>query len=150
MTTLTPHTSKVSVVEWHPTEQGILLSASFDGTAGLTDARTQETAVRISMAQGEIEGGNWSRVNQELFSLSTDRGVVAVYDARSSAQPLHQWTAQHGTCAGLAWSPGVSGLLATGGDDKNVKLWDVAGSSPTLVTQRSMKIVSRSRGGARR
>jgi eukaryotic-like serine/threonine-protein kinase len=66
----------------------------------------------------------WSPDSHRLVSSSFIKfsGTIIIHDART-AEEVYRWNAHIGPVSGLAWSPNGD-LLATGGIDKLVKVWN--------------------------
>jgi periodic tryptophan protein 1 len=132
------HTSKVQALAWHPSEASILLSAAYDRTAVVSDARSPlEASMRVSIG-GDAEAVLWS--GESTFMVATERGHVLCYDVRNSKKALYTLDAHDGkACSTLSMHKGAPGLLVTGGIDGVVKVWDVS-SKPSLMTSRNVSI----------
>ena len=92
-----------------------------------------------------------------FIKVSLENGIVVNFDARtlssdvySPSNPLFTLSAHEDAVCGLAVNPHVRGCIATGGEDKMVKVWNVneAGGgnklNVSLVTSRDLEIVSHS------
>jgi len=76
----------------------------------------------------------WSPDSCHLVSSSLSKfsGTIIIRDARSGEE-LFRWNAHIGPVFGLAWSPNGD-LLATGGVDKLVKVWNANSQDKEIAT----------------
>lgn len=58
--------------------------------------------------------------------VGTASSVLALWDHRFLAHPLHLLEGHSGEITCAAWSPSSSSALATGSDDMKVIVWDLA------------------------
>lgn len=109
----------------------------------------------------DVEALAWDPSTPTDFYVAAEDGVVSCFDARSAgagAKPKFRLSAHSKAATALAFagagagsaaaggssSPSSScvapGLLATGSTDKKVKLWDVSGGAPELVSTADLKV----------
>ena len=77
------------------------------------------------------------------FVVSSEDGLVKCFDIRHSgggASGGAVWSLQahSGATAALDFCPAASDILATGGQDKLVKVWSVSGAKPEIGGRRNM------------
>lgn len=86
------------------------------------------------------------------FQVSLENGLVVYYDARTLPSDLSKETtarftiqAHDGAASGLDINPHVRGLIATGGTDNFVKLWNVTeeqgATRVKMLTSRNLEVV---------
>ena len=145
---MTRHTDKVQALAWHPSEASALLSAGFDRRAIALDVRAPDgPTARQWRLSADAERLRWSP-DGFSFVASTEDGLVKCFDVRkgggkdSSPDDGCLWSLQAhtGATSALDFCPGASDILATGGQDKLVKLWTVGGAEPSLVGRRNMQL----------
>ncbi|KAG8342540.1 hypothetical protein TRVL_06636 [Trypanosoma vivax] len=132
---------KVQSLDWHREEANLLLSGGFDSMMVLRDCRSPDkTALRfttpniIERVQFSPHGGG------RVMYASTNAGDWVSFEARMNAQPL--WQLQvHEADTTFAISPHVPGLLAAGGKDGALSLWDARDTSqpPKQIVSRSYR-----------
>ncbi len=143
----TMHSNKVCALDWHPKESTILLSGSYDRTVIATDMRAPDAVAPKWTVEADVEKVRWDIHDPNFFYVTTEGGTVHYFDARvvptSHDQPSKPvWTLQahDGAVSAFDISPAVPGLLATGSDDKRVKIWDVQNNKPNMVVSRNLDV----------
>ncbi|KAJ3568773.1 hypothetical protein NPX13_g6304 [Xylaria arbuscula] len=66
-----------------------------------------------------------------LATFAQDSNIVRILDVRQPGQALLELRGHGGSVNSVEWSPGRRGLLATGGDDCQVLLWDLMNTPMT-------------------
>ncbi|KAI0020132.1 WD40-repeat-containing domain protein [Xylariomycetidae sp. FL0641] len=66
-----------------------------------------------------------------LATFAQDSNIIRILDVRQPGQALLELRGHGGSVNSVEWSPGRRGLLASGGDDCQVLLWDLMNSTPT-------------------
>ncbi|KAI0399846.1 WD40 repeat-like protein [Xylaria palmicola] len=66
-----------------------------------------------------------------LATFAQDSNVIRILDVRQPGQALLELRGHGGPVNSVEWSPGRRGLIASGGDDSQVLLWDLMNSNPT-------------------
>lgn len=142
--TYTHHSNKVQVVKWHPTEQAVLLSASFDRRLALLDVRQPGQACTCELP-AEAESAIWSRHNPFECFASVDNGGVICYDVRKvaskasdSEKVVWQLMAHDVACTAVQDVP-IPNLLVTSSLDGHAKIWNTAGDTPSLVMAKNLQ-----------
>jgi periodic tryptophan protein 1 len=146
------HTAHVQSIDWHPfsgSESSILACSSADSTATVLDARTATGAVMRLGLGAPGESVAWHVHNSAVMFATAESGHLLAFDVRSPSKSIWRHAVASGECAGLSVSPRLPGIVATGGGDGIVKVWDVtggsaggtvAGSPPRLVASKAMAV----------
>lgn len=142
------HTDKVCALAWHPRETTVLLSGSYDRTVVAADMRAPEAKAPKWGVESDVEGIRWDPHDPNYFYISTESGMVHLHDARNApsnpaaTKPVWTLQAHDKACSAIDINPVIPGFIATGGFDKQVKLWNIApsGSGPSLVISRNLDL----------
>lgn len=68
-----------------------------------------------------------------LATFAAESNIIRILDVRQPGQALLELRGHGGAINSLEWSPTRRGLLASGGDDCQVMLWDLMNSSPATA-----------------
>lgn len=142
----THHTDKVCSLAWHPKETTVLLSGSYDRTVVAADMRSPDTKVPRWGVESDVETVMWDPYDPNHFYVTTENGVVHHFDARS-APPTPETTisiwklqAHDQSISSFDVNAAIPGFLVTGSTDKEVKLWNVQSSGPSMVVSRNLGV----------
>ena len=75
-----------------------------------------------------------------LLKVSTDQGMVQMFDARQDKKSLWTLNAHSEGVNGMSLSTQCPDCLITASSDKTVKVWDISESNPTFVLERDPKL----------
>lgn len=126
------HSRQVHRVAFNPFQGALLLSGSQDTTVRLWDLRAlaRDESVMTCRSVYKYSGNNegvrdlrWSPTEGVEFAVGTDNGVIQRWDLQKPNVPLLKINAHEKTCYSIDWHPDGK-HLASGGADKNVKVWD--------------------------
>ncbi|KAF2875018.1 WD40-repeat-containing domain protein [Massariosphaeria phaeospora] len=140
------HTDKVSSVVWHPSESTILLSGSYDRTVVAADMRAPEAKAPRWGVESDVESVRWNPHDPNYFYISTDNGMIHYHDARnapadpSGSKPVWMLQAHDESVSSFDINPVIPGYLVTGSTDKQVKLWNVQNTGPSMVVSRDLGV----------
>lgn len=142
--TLSHHTDKVQSVAFHPSEESVLLTGSFDRSVHIVDVREQKS-VGSWTVDADVESCHWLPTgnNENKVLVATELGTLFLFDKRvlptnstTASEPIVKWSAHTGAASALTVSPDIPGTFISGGIDKRVKMWSMteakAGSSKTV------------------
>eukprot|EP00938_MAST-03A_sp_MAST-3A-sp1_P001690 g1690.t1 len=125
----THHKNMVSCVQWYPVDPGIFVSSGFDGTVKVWDAERQKVVTNFGDF-GFNTGIDSVAISPTSFSCMLAvavRGSHAVHlcDVISGTQIMTLDQGGHmEDVRCVAWSPRVPYILASGGADGRVFIWD--------------------------
>ncbi|KAB2574042.1 hypothetical protein BFW01_g4633 [Lasiodiplodia theobromae] len=142
----TYHTDKVCSLAWHPTETTVLLSGSYDRTVVAADMRAPDAKVPRWGVESDVEQVRWDPHDPNFFYVSTENGIIHYHDARlapsdpSQTKPIWTLQAHDESISSFDINPVVPGFIATGSTDKEVKLWNVQPTGPSMVVSRNLGV----------
>ena len=140
------HTDKVCSIAWNQKESTCLLSGSYDRTVVVADMRTPDAVFPRWGVESDVETVMWDPHDVNLFYVTTEAGVIHYNDIRSApttpdqSKPIWTLQAHDQSIAAFDVNPSIPGFLATGSTDKDVKLWNVQASGPSMVTSRNLGV----------
>ncbi|KAK9065650.1 hypothetical protein SSX86_015051 [Deinandra increscens subsp. villosa] len=143
--TMDHHTDKVQAVAWNHHEHEVLLSGSFDHTVVMRDGRVPSHSGFKWGVGADVESLAWDPHDQHLFVASLENGTVVGFDIRTatsnSSSDLKKFTihAHDKAVCAISYNPLVPNLLATGSEDKMVKLWDLSNNQPSCIASQNLK-----------
>ncbi|KAI0775065.1 WD40 repeat-like protein [Trametes elegans] len=145
------HKDKVQAVQWNQSDPTVLLTGSYDRTVRTFDSRAPDAGVG-AVVGADVEALRWDPWEPHGFYVSLENGLVLNFDARtlpsdlSAPSPARFTVSAHdGAVSALDVNPHVRGILATGGTDKVVKVWNVA-EDPDLGKRQVSLVTSRDLG----
>ncbi|KAG8954407.1 hypothetical protein FRC04_011734 [Tulasnella sp. 424] len=144
------HQDKVQAVQWNRVEPTVLLTGSYDRTVRTFDSRSPTSGFGARLPS-DVEALKWDPWDSHSFYVSLENGLVLYYDARTLPSDLSKETtarftiqAHDGAASGLDINPHVRGLIATGGTDNFVKLWNVTeeqgATRVKMLTSRNLEV----------
>ncbi|KAJ7285267.1 WD40-repeat-containing domain protein [Mycena rebaudengoi] len=146
------HKDKVQAVRWNERDPSVLLTGSYDRTVRTFDSRAPEAGVG-AVVGSDVEAVRWDPWEESGFYVSLENGLVLNFDVRTLPSNLNlpsparfTLSAHDGAASALDVNPHIKGCIATGGNDKLVKVWNVldsdAGgkSNVSLVTSRDLGV----------
>ncbi|RKP13112.1 WD40-repeat-containing domain protein [Piptocephalis cylindrospora] len=120
------HEKAISSLTWWPQDTGAFLSASYDATVALWDTEIMEPS-RVFRIKDRVYSVSVSPLaTHTLIACGTQSHYLRLCDARirSTAQILK---GHKDAILAVEWSPRDEYILASGGLDGSVLLWDVIG-----------------------
>ncbi|KAF7871886.1 hypothetical protein EAF04_003993 [Stromatinia cepivora] len=142
----THHTDKVCSLAWHPKESTVLLSGSYDRTVVAADMRAPDAKAPRWGVESDVENVRWDPHDPNYFYVSTESGVIHFHDIRkapanpSATRPVWMLQAHDDSVSAFDINPTIPGFLATGSGDKQVKLWNIQPTGPTMVVSRDLDV----------
>ncbi|KAI9806889.1 MAG: hypothetical protein M1833_002547 [Piccolia ochrophora] len=140
------HTDKACSLMWHPSMSTVLLSGSYDRTVLAADMRAPEAKVPRWGVESDVESVKWDPHDSNLFLISTENGLLHCHDIRlapsspDASKPVWSLQAHDESLSTFDINPTIPGFIATGSTDKEVKLWNVQPSGPSMVVSRNLGV----------
>ncbi|KAI1307576.1 GATOR complex protein WDR59 [Halotydeus destructor] len=125
LVTLKGHTRNISDVNWSPTNNKIIATASHDSTAMIWDTRDSKRACVTFSSLASTNQVKWSKVDEHVLATAHDADI-RIWDRRKGTNPVHYIAAHISTINCLDWSSTVSTQLASSSTDGSVKFWDLS------------------------
>ena len=112
-------------------EPGAFFSSSYDHTVKIWDARTL-TVVGSYDLENVVYSHDVSPIAERVrIACATQSPLVRLVDP-VSRDPLHSLAGHQGAVLSVAWSPRNENVLASGGSDGVVRLWDIRKAAASL------------------
>merc|ERR1712093_114351 len=125
------HKFGITQLSFFPFDSGAFLSTSYDHHLKIYSTETLAVSGDFDLNSIVYTHALSPIANHLLVACATQHPAVRLVDLRSgsSTQAL---AGHHGALLSLAWSPTIDYILASGGIDGTVRLWDIRKSSGTL------------------
>ncbi|EOD50055.1 putative periodic tryptophan protein 1 protein [Neofusicoccum parvum UCRNP2] len=146
------HVDAVLSLAANRTHRNLLASSSADKTVKLWDLNTtkymrapEAKAPRWGV-ESDVEQVRWDPHDPNFFYVSTENGVIHYHDARlapsdpSQTKPIWTLQAHDESISSFDINPVIPGFIATGSTDKEVKLWNVQATGPSMVVSRNLGV----------
>ncbi|KAH8162820.1 hypothetical protein CIB48_g5425 [Xylaria polymorpha] len=152
-TQLIAHDKEVYDVRFCAASVDVFVSCGQDGSVRMFDLRSLEhsTIIYEPTAKDDRDGRISPTLAQQTMSnappllrlatsphdthllatFAQDSNIIRILDVRQPGQALLELRGHGGSVNSVEWSPGRRALLASGGDDSQVLLWDLMNSTPT-------------------
>ena len=123
------HSSSVTYAQWYPTDAGVFISASSDGTILVWDTHQMKPVLRVQPFRDDSAafvsahlrtGGDHSLIAAGSWYESE----IKLVDIRSGASS-HQLVGHGDGISTLKWSSNNPYIVASGSRDSTVRLWDI-------------------------
>ncbi|KAE8452195.1 hypothetical protein EG329_001662 [Mollisiaceae sp. DMI_Dod_QoI] len=140
------HTDKVCSLAWHPKESTILLSGSYDRTVVAADMRAPDAKAPTWGVESDVETVKWDPHDPNFFYISTENGVIHYHDIRkapsspAASKPIWILQAHDESVSSFDINPIIPGFMVTGSTDRQVKLWNIQPSGPSMVASRDLEV----------
>lgn len=148
------HTNEVSSLSWNQFRQGQLASGSYDHTVAIWNIKAWSKGKSLSPIsiikthRDLVNDVEWHKFNPALLGSVSDDGTIHIHDTRvpevgkiPQLESIPIYSGKQGTesysktginC--MSFNVANENLVATGGTDSNVVLWDIRAVSTPLHT----------------
>ena len=131
--TLKEHTDAVYAIAFSP-DGSRLASAAGDRTVKVWDASTGQKLISLSDSTAELYALVFAPDGTRLLAAGVDKSIRAWRLDGQTATLEHSVFAHEGAVNRLTTLPAL-GLLASAGEDRRIKLWDLASLEPRQVSE---------------
>ncbi|XP_055354410.1 histone-binding protein RBBP4-like [Paramacrobiotus metropolitanus] len=140
--TITGHATSVEDIAWHPLYPTLIASAGADNCFCLFDLRSRDLSRPSHSVVAHTAGVNavsFARA-QYLLATASDDTTIGLWDMRYLGRKLHSLQYHTSDVFSLDWchEPDQLTVLASGGADRRICLWDVAQVGTTV--ERSVEV----------
>ncbi|KAF2646581.1 WD40 repeat-like protein [Massarina eburnea CBS 473.64] len=127
--TYTCHSATVNDVQYHPTMEFLIGTASDDLTWQIIDTRQETHKKAMYRKEAHDDAVNCIAFNPEFETMmatgSADK-TAALWDLRNFDKKLHSLQGHNGDVMGLQWHPQESAILASSSNDRRIRFWDIS------------------------
>ena len=113
------HDNKVQTMQLLFSNSSLLLTAGYDSKAAISDIR-QSARVSSFKLEGEAENCAWNPFDENIFSVSTENGLVHCFDMRRSKKALFTIPVSKKACSSVSYNQKIPNLLLSSSLDGNV------------------------------
>lgn len=126
------HKYSVETVQWYPFDTGMFHTSGMDEKLKIWDTNAMRPAETFNL-EHRINCHHMSPIatNHSLIAIAMDHPHVVLVDPKSGSY-CHQLRAHKESVQCLRWSPVDEYLLATGGIDSKILLWDIRSAKGCL------------------
>ncbi|MCJ1243868.1 hypothetical protein MMC30_001065 [Trapelia coarctata] len=125
------HKFGITNLSFYSFDSFAFLSSSYDHTLKIYDTETLEVSASFDLGSVVYSHDISPIADHLLVACATQHPAVRLVDLRSGAS-THSLAGHSGAVLSVAWSPKQENILASGGSDGTVRLWDIRRSAGGL------------------
>lgn len=125
------HKFGITHLSFYPFDSLAFLSTSYDHTLKIYATETLALSASFDLNSVVYSHALSPIADHLLVACATQHPAVRLVDLRSGAS-AHSLAGHHGAVLSVAWSPHDEHILASGGSEGTVKLWDIRRSAGSL------------------
>lgn len=129
--TSSAHKFGITHLTFYPFDSEAFLSSSYDHHLKLYGTETLQVSADFDLNSIVYTHALSPIADHLLVACATQHPAVRLVDLRSGSN-THSLAGHHGALLSMAWSPTLEHVLASGGIDGTVRLWDIRKSSGSL------------------
>lgn len=140
------HGSEGYALDWSSVEQGLLATGDCKGKIHLWSPRPEgdyivtpfyncNSSDRSVEASASVEDLQWSPAEATVFASAECGGIVRIFDTRAPNRAMisHKIHSNSADVNVMSWNKLVNNLIATGGDDGVLSVWDLRNFSGSVL-----------------
>ncbi|GJQ11870.1 hypothetical protein GpartN1_g3661.t1 [Galdieria partita] len=142
---ITAHERAINKVDWHDTIPNSFLSSSQDGSISLWDLREfgKSNIPLLNMCHSKsdpVRDASFSPHQPYWIGGGYESGNFLLWDIRRPDLYLFNIRAHNGLVFSISWHPHNENIIATGGRDKIIRIWDLSQDERTTEAQGSLDV----------
>lgn len=126
----TAHKHSVTSLAWYPLDTGLFISSSADRTVKVWDPNSMSEVIRWEF-EGQVHSVAISQAGVNV-AVGVQQPQIRLCDLRTSSS-AHTLIGHTQAVLSVAWHPRDPNLLASGGRDKTIRLWDIRKAQACLA-----------------
>lgn len=143
------HKFGITHLSFYPFDSLAYISSSYDHTLKLSSSETLQPSASFDLGSVVYSHATSPIASHILVACATQHPAVRLVDLRSGSS-THSLAGHAGAVLSVGWSPTAENVLASGGTDGSVRLWDIRRSAAALASfdlEDSVGIEPRPAGG---
>ena len=127
------HQFGISKVTWWPSDTGLFTTSSFDTTLKVWDTNSMGVAKSFDVGAKLYSHAVSSTGHHNLIACASDSALIRLYDLRLAVS-AHVLSGHSGSVLTIRWHPVQPYVVASGGTDGTLRLWDVRRAASCLTS----------------